>query len=85
MEWSPLRQRRWLSSGQVVRSELERVVAAHLLIAWPFTRLIMRRSVPVAVLMSATGMVAVVVVALVVIRPHALPRAGPLNAIEDSG
>lgn len=59
------------------------VAFAHLLIAWPLTRLIMRRSVPVAVLMSATGLVVVVIVALAVIRPRALPRAGASSAFED--
>ena len=59
--------------------------AAHLLIAWPLTRLIMRSSVPVAVLMSATGVVAVVIVAAVVVRPSAQPRVNTLDAPEVAG
>lgn len=61
------------------------VVAAQLLVAWPLPRLIMRRSVPVAVLMSAAGVVAVVIVAIVVIRPSFQPPVGKQGALEDAG
>ncbi|MCB1029189.1 MAG: hypothetical protein KDB24_15670 [Microthrixaceae bacterium] len=61
------------------------VVAAHLLIAWPLTRMIMRRSVPVAVLMSAAGLAAAVLVALFVIRPSFQPPVSKQGALEDAG